>query len=247
MATKKDSGIIVTKLRHTGEGRYPAKKISCNINNPTFFLLESMSLQALAHVLMHGVLGRIPLILAGKIWHWLHYMIFMVSNARRRESRAVIASLISLFFVFSLSACSDKEISEEDQITALIERAVAAAENKELSKLVDIMAEGYSDKYNKDRKQAGKMLRLYFFRNKSIHLITKIKSIEILDDTAQQNSDEKQAKLQMYIGLAGRPVKGNSPLGVRADLLLFTMYMIKNDDEWLVKKVDWKRASQSDL
>lgn len=149
--------------------------------------------------------------------------------------------------IFPLTSCSDKEISEEDQIKAVVERAVTAAEKKELGKLIDIMSEEYSDKYNKDRRQAGKMLRLYFFRNKSVHLFTKIKSIEILDESAQQNPDEKQAIMQIYVGVAGRPVKDGSPLGVKGDFLIFTMDMKKVDDEWLVKKAKWKRASQDDL
>ena len=161
--------------------------------------------------------------------------------------RSITVILASILFLFFLAACSDKKISEEDQIKAVVEKAIIAAEKKELGKLVDIMAENYSDQYNKDRKQAGKMLRLYFFRNKSIHLFTNIKSIQILDGEAQQNSDQKRAVLQMYVGIAGRPIKDKSALGVRADLLLFTMDMVKGGDDWLVEKADWKRASQSDL
>ncbi|THB71191.1 MAG: hypothetical protein D6B28_07640 [Gammaproteobacteria bacterium] len=166
----------------------------------------------------------------------------------RSFNRSIAALLTSVLFLFSLAACSDKQISEEDQIKYMVERAVTAAEKKELGALIDVLTESYSDKYNKTRKQAGKMLRLYFFRNKSIHLFTRIKSIEILDDTAQQTDDaDKRAILQIYVGLAGRPVKGDSPLGLRADLLLFTMDLIKDDDDWLVEKSDWKRASQDDL
>ena len=168
----------------------------------------------------------------------------VTSTALSQLARGLMSSLL---LIFSLTACSDKEISEEDQIKAVVEKAIIAAEKKELGKLVDIMAENYSDQYNKDRKQAGKLLRVYFFRNKSIHLFTSIKSIQILDDETQQNADQKRAVLQIYVGLAGRPIKDKSALGVRADLLLFTMDMVKDGDDWLVEKADWKRASQSDL
>lgn len=180
----------------------------------------------------------------------------MAEGSRMAISRKVTSTVLSqlavwltsIFFALSLCSCSDKTISEEDQIKAVINKAVTAAENKELGVLIDLMAEGYSDKYNSDRKQAGKMLRLYFFRNKSIHLITKIKAIEILDETTQQTTgDDKRAILQIYIGLAGRPVKDESPINVRADLLLFTMDMVKDDGDWLVEKADWKRASPDDL
>lgn len=174
----------------------------------------------------------------------------MVIKKARRCSvvfKLLSVSILALMLSSFLSGCSDNEITPEAKIKAVVEEAVKAVEQKQLGRLADLIAESYSDQYGNDRKNALKLLRLYFLRNRSIYLFTQIKSIELLDGEQQQELEQNKAELKVYVGMAGTPISNGIPVGMRANIFLFDLKMIEEDSEWLVQQAAWKRVSHEDI
>ncbi len=161
--------------------------------------------------------------------------------------RLLPLSFLVLMLSSFLSGCSDNEITPEAKIKTVVENAVQAVEQKQLGRLADLIAESYSDQYGNNRKNALKMLRLYFLRNRSIYLFTQIKSIELLDAELQEELEQNNAQLKVYVGMAGTPISNGIPVGVRANIFLFDLRMVEEDSEWLVQQASWKRVSHEDI
>ena len=77
------------------------------------------------------------------------------------------------------------------------------------------------------------MLRIYFFRQNSIALLTSIDSIEVSGETA--------ATVVVSIGMAGTQ---NSALGISADAYKFEFELVKPDDDWLLIGARWAELGQ---
>ena len=73
--------------------------------------------------------------------------------------------------------------------------------------------------------------RGYFVANQSVHLLTRIESLEF------PSPDEARVKLQ--VGMAGR---GGQPgaSSLNADLYDFDLALVREGDEWKVSYADWR-------
>jgi len=148
----------------------------------------------------------------------------------------VVCILVS---VFLLNACADDELSSEDEINLFIESAVTAAENRELSELLDLIHPDYLDQNGYHKKQIGNLLRLSFFRNKNIFLFTKVAEIELLTGN--------QALVNLHIAMAGSAIADTNALsGIRARIYKFELQLIKQD-EWLLQRANWQAANLTDM
>ncbi len=152
------------------------------------------------------------------------------------RNRLVIGILVS---VFQLYACSDDELSSEDEINRFIESVVTAAENRELSELVDLIHPAYRDHNGYNRKQIGNLLRLSFFKNKNIHLFTRVADIELLADN--------QALVNLHVAMAGSAIAdANALSSLHATVYKFELQLIKQD-QWLLQQANWHPVSLVDM
>ena len=146
--------------------------------------------------------------------------------------RTALLTLILLL----VQACSD-DGSAEDQIRHLIDNAVQAAENRSVDGLSDLMHNDFIDEKGNNRQQLAKLLRVYFFRHKNIHLFTRIDSIEMLSDN--------QASVSLHVAMAGTVISDVSALSsLSARIYRFELQLIKQDD-WLLRHASWEPASLS--
>lgn len=136
--------------------------------------------------------------------------------------------LISLLASCLVAACSAPQGSAEDAIRAWLATGEAAVEAKDRGQLLDMISENYRDTRGNDRKQVGDLLRLYFFRQQTISLLTSIDTITVSDETA--------AMVSMTVGMAGTNA---SALGISADAYRFELELGKVGDEWLLISARW--------
>jgi hypothetical protein len=128
-----------------------------------------------------------------------------------------------------LTACADPG-SPEQQVRAVIESMETAAEGRDVGDLMEHISANYRDAQGQDRTEASRYARGYFIANQSVHLLTRIESLEF------PSPDEARVKLQ--VGMAGRgAAPGGS--GVSADLYDFDLALIREGDEWKVSYADW--------
>jgi hypothetical protein len=131
-------------------------------------------------------------------------------------------------------ACSD-DGSAEDQIRHLIGNAVQAAEDRSVDGLSELMHADFIDQQGNNRKQLSKLLRVYFFRHKNIHLFTRVDSIEILSDN--------QASVSLHVAMAGTVISDVDALSsLSARIYRFELQLVKQDD-WLLRHASWEPAS----
>ena len=131
-------------------------------------------------------------------------------------------------------ACSD-DGSAEDQIRHLIDNAVQTAEDRSVDGLGELMHTDFIDQQGNNRQQLGRLLRVYFFRHKNIHLFTRVDSIEILSDN--------QASVSLHLAMAGTVISDvNALSSLSARIYRFELQLVKQDD-WLLRHASWGPAS----
>ena len=128
------------------------------------------------------------------------------------------------------AACSD-DSSPEQQVRAVIESLEVAAEARDVGDLMEHISANYRDAQGQDRTEASRYARGYFIANQSVHLLTRIESLEF------PAPDEARVKLQ--VGMAGREGQPGSA-SLNADLYNFDLALIREDGEWKVSYADWR-------
>lgn len=123
---------------------------------------------------------------------------------------------------------------------ALLQRGEAAAGKKESAALRQMISEKYADSQGQDKKAVEAILRYYFLRNESIHLLTRIRQIGFpRPDVAQAD---------VMVAMAGQPIADAGQLErLRADLHRFEITLARENDEWKVIRAEWRRAELGDF
>jgi hypothetical protein len=153
----------------------------------------------------------------------------------KRRSALIVMMVIVAF----AGACSSGD-SPEAQVRALLQQGEAAAEKKESAVLRQMISEKYSDSQGQDKKAVEAMLRYYFLRNQSIHLLTRIRQISF--------PQPDLAQADVMVAMAGQPISGAEELErLRADLHRFEITLARENREWKVMRAEWRRAEFADF
>jgi hypothetical protein len=128
-----------------------------------------------------------------------------------------------------LTACSGGA-SPEQEVRAVIGSMEVAAEARDVGDLMEHLSDNYRDAQGQDRQQAALYARGYFVTNQSVHLLTRVESLEF------PAPDEARVKLQ--VGMAGRGGETGSG-GLSADLHDFDLVLVREGSEWKVSYADW--------
>ncbi len=138
-------------------------------------------------------------------------------------------SPISWVALVLLTACADSG-SPEQQVRAVIESMEVAAEERDVGDLMEHVSANFRDAQGQDRTEASRYARGYFIANQSVHLLTRIESLEF------PSPDEARVKVQ--VGMAGRGGEPGSS-SLNADLYDFDVALVREDGEWKVSYADW--------
>lgn len=91
--------------------------------------------------------------------------------------------------VFLLFACGSRS-SDESQVRALIANAENAAEARDTSDVLDVIAADYTDSQGFDRAQLRNFLRVYFLANPRIELLARVQDLQFpVDGLARARID----------------------------------------------------------
>jgi hypothetical protein len=128
-----------------------------------------------------------------------------------------------------LAGCSGGATPEQE-VRAVIDSMEAAAEARDVSGVMEHVSPAYRSADGLDRAEAARYLRGYFVANQSIHLLTRIESLEF--------PAPDEARVQVQVGMAGRG--GQGAAGLSADLYDFDVALVREDGEWKVSYADWR-------
>lgn len=150
-------------------------------------------------------------------------------------TKYILIAFISLL----LSGCGGGD-SPEDQIRKFIAAGEQAAESRSIGGIKDLISEQYADERGRTRGDIVAVAMRYFLANKKIHLLTRIKEVNILS--------EKKALVLLYVAMSGQDVQGSDSLmNVQADLYRFDLELILEGKEWLIIRADWNSAIRDDF
>jgi hypothetical protein len=110
-----------------------------------------------------------------------------------------------------LVACGGGDEPLDVRVQSLIDKGRVASEEHDIAFFREMIDPAYSDAQGNDRAGLLRLLTGYFYRNRSIYLVTRTEEI------VQEEKDRVRAVV--YVGMAGSPVDGfEQVLSLRADL-----------------------------
>lgn len=153
----------------------------------------------------------------------------------RRTAGLAAGFALLLSIAILTQACRDSPETPQQEIQRFIDNAVAAGEQRSVDALVDLVHANFVDQQGRNRGELALLLRGYFFRNKNIHLFTRIDRIEILGD--------RQANVDLHVAMAGSAIADVDAItSLRARIYRFELQLVKLND-WQLLQANWSSAS----
>jgi len=149
-------------------------------------------------------------------------------------NRSVVAACCALsVFASFLAGCAEKG-SPEDEVRAVVEAAEEAAEARDASALLDLVADDYRDPRGNGAEEIRRYLRGFLVTHQSIALLTRIDAIEL--------PATDLARVQATVGMVGKEAEAAGTWDVAADLYEFDVTLAHEDGEWRVTRAEWRRG-----
>lgn len=136
--------------------------------------------------------------------------------------------LIHGLLALGLAACGGPTSTPESEVRAWLQTAEAAAEARDRGALLDLVSSAYADGRGNDKADIGNMLRVYFLRQNTVSLLTRVEGIHLQGTSA--------ALVELFVGMAG---SANTALGLRADAYNFELELVRDDGEWQLIGARW--------
>ena len=129
--------------------------------------------------------------------------------------------LLVLVPAFALAACVS-EGSPEQQVRAVISQAEEAAEARDASAAMELVADEYSDENGFDREQLRRFVHGYFLMNPSINLLVRVEDVRFPAD--------ELAQARVTVGMLGQ--------GLETRLETFDVELVKAGGDWRLRRAD---------
>jgi len=141
---------------------------------------------------------------------------------------AGVTRIALLLVLAMLSSCGGDVSDPEEQVRAWVRAMHEAAEEKERNDIVAGISPAYIDARGNSRDDIDKLLRVYFFRQNTVTLLSNIDEVNVIGGTA--------AEVSITVGMAGT---NNSALGISADAYRFELELELGGDDWLLISARW--------
>ena len=150
---------------------------------------------------------------------------------------SICVRTLAICVLVLLAGCSDEPPSAQDQIRQLVNEFEQAVEQAEIRALSSRFHPDYQDPRHQSAREAIATLFLLRRRQRSLHLFTVVRSIDV-------QPGEHLATAVVIVAAAGVPITGTDALvTVDADLFRFDVDLIRESDAWRVRSSQWRRVS----
>ena len=150
------------------------------------------------------------------------------------------APLPALLFLFLclLPSCSNPD-TPETVAADFIDRCESIFENRELRTLNKMISERYHDQQGRSKQDIKAIAAAYVFRNRNIHILTRVKSAVKNDGLINTT---------ILAAIAATPISDSSLLpDLNADMYWFDVSLVEEKGEWLVLALSWRQAMLDDF
>lgn len=145
---------------------------------------------------------------------------------------AVLAACAALW----LGACAAGD-SPEAEVRAVVDEAERAAEARDVGALLDLVAADYRDDRGNQRGELRQYVRGYFVAHQSIHLLTRVDSVEL--------PATDLARVRATVAMLGRQAESESAWDLAAEVYDFDITLAREEGDWRVTRAEWRRAGGS--
>jgi len=148
---------------------------------------------------------------------------------RSRPGLAMLAVLVTV-----VAGCGESQ-TPDAMVRAVIAQGEQAAEARDLSGIMDLVAPSFEDGQGGGRDELKQYLRGYLVAHQSIHLLTKVESVEF--------PYRDMAKVSLTLGTLGRDAAAATAFDLAADVYDVELELKLDDGEWRVTRASWRPAS----
>jgi hypothetical protein len=135
---------------------------------------------------------------------------------------------VCVVVTFALAGCGAKS-SAEDEVRELITSAEVAAEARDVSDVMTLIADDYADAQGFDKTQLTNFLRGYFLMHPKIELVVDIGAVEFPADGL--------ARTRVTIAMVGTQGTASAS-SATGDLETVQLELQRKGDEWRVTRAD---------
>jgi hypothetical protein len=135
---------------------------------------------------------------------------------------------VCVVVTFALAGCGAKS-SVEDEVRELITSAEVAAEARDVSDVMTLIADDYADAQGFDKTQLTNFLRGYFLMHPKIELVVDIGAVELPADGL--------ARTRVTIAMVGTQGTASAS-SATGDLETVQLELQRKGDEWRVTRAD---------
>lgn len=151
-------------------------------------------------------------------------------------ARGMIKRIVGVLgLAIGLVGCGTPD-SPEMRVRAVIAAAEQAAEARDVSAVMDLVSPDYADADGRQPAELGRYLQGYFIANQSIHLLTRIDSLEF---PARDVAD-----VAVTVAMVGRDAEAESAWDLAADVHSFRLTLMEKDGDWRVTRADRQGRGQ---
>jgi hypothetical protein len=149
--------------------------------------------------------------------------------------RAFRAGIVMLTALAAFTAGCGESQTPDAKVREVIAKGEQAAEARDLSGIMDLVAPAYSDGRAGGRDELKQYLRGYLVAHQAIHLLTRVESVEF--------PYRDMAKVKLMVGTLGRDAAAATAFDLAADVYDVELDLALDDGDWRVTRASWRSAS----
>lgn len=135
---------------------------------------------------------------------------------------------------------TDTKLSKDQLLFKSILELENRFEERKLGRIVEYVSEDYGDETGRNIKDIKRAIQIQLMRHKSLYVFSVIKDV--------QWSGDNKAIVEIAAAMGGKPMESASILtSVRADMILFSVNFVLEDEVYKVKGATWTWAAPSDF
>jgi hypothetical protein len=138
---------------------------------------------------------------------------------------------IAFALLLASSGCGERA-TPESRVRAVIAEGERAAEARDLAGLMALVSPDFGDGQRGDREELKRYLRGYLVMHQSVHLLTRIESVEF--------PYEDYARVRLAVGTLGRESAAATAFDLAADVHDVALELKLEGDEWRVVRAEWR-------
>lgn len=155
------------------------------------------------------------------------------------DKRMTSLSLAAFLAAFLLAGCGEPEPPEK-RVRQFIAEVEGMAENRQWTDMVERIDSDYQDARGNDKLKAAGILRAFFLRNKSVHILTRI------DEISFPSPDS--AMVTVYVAMARQPFTGEAAANFpRTNMHKLTLELAEDGDSFTILGSEWEPAAAGNL